>query len=251
MQCSDEVGMRRNIWLIFAFGIAATSSAFDDSCQSSTADCDDDPRLNYDVDFDDFPIPDDVDEAAVLEEMANGENGFFVIKNLFSAQDIRHARELVLYLVAKDAKSNRTDPKTSHAGKKALLPVRRNVLEKGPIFHKLAQHPILVSMAAKTMGSDFQLGTYAANTVLPGGRGQEPHLDYPYWDYFRRDVWPIPPKHRDIPFFLNMQVTLLLDDFTVENGATAVRPGSQRLPQYPWDRKDFEDNSIRVTGERL
>ncbi len=56
------------------------------------------------------------------------------------------------------------------------------------------------------LGADFQLGSVAANTIFPGGTGQEPHVDYPYWDYFKRDNWPVPPKHRDVPFFMNMQV---------------------------------------------
>ena len=31
----------------------------------------------------------------------------------------------------------------------------------------------------------------------------------------------------------------MLDDFTAENGATAVRPGTQIKSEYPWDSEDF------------
>ena len=56
------------------------------------------------------------------------------------------------------------------------------------------------------LGQDFQLGSVASNTIFPGGSGQEPHIDYPYWDYFKSENWPAAPKHKDIPFFMNLQV---------------------------------------------
>ena len=42
----------------------------------------------------------------------------------------------------------------------------------------------------------MQLGSIASNTIFPGGSGQEPHIDYPYWDYYNKKHWPFPPKHR-------------------------------------------------------
>ena len=50
------------------------------------------------------------------------------------------------------------------------------------------------------------MGSVASNTIFPGGSGQEPHIDYPYWDYFKSENWPAEPKHKDIPFFMNLQV---------------------------------------------
>ena len=41
-----------------------------------------------------------------------------------------------------------------------------------------------------------------------------------------RNHWPYPPKHKDIPFLMNMQTTVLLDPFTAKNGATAIRRGN-------------------------
>ena len=42
----------------------------------------------------------------------------------------------------------------------------------------------------------MQLGSIASNTIFPGGSGQEPHIDYPYWDYYNKEHWPFPPKHK-------------------------------------------------------
>ena len=45
-----------------------------------------------------------------------------------------------------------------------------------------------------------------------------PCVDYLYLDYYNKKHWPV----KDV-LYMNMQVTILLDDFTNTNGATAVR----------------------------
>ena len=71
-----------------------------------------------------------------------------------------------------------------------------NLLNKGRVFEKMVQHPTCLSIVRKILGDDMQLGSIASNTILPGGSGQEPHIDYPYWDYYNKKHWPFPPKHR-------------------------------------------------------
>ena len=68
------------------------------------------------------------------------------------------------------------------------------------------KHKTFYDNLAGFLGQDFQLGSVASNTIFPGGAGQEPHIDYPYWDYFKSENWPAAPKHKDIPFFMNLQV---------------------------------------------
>ena len=40
----------------------------------------------------------------------------------------------------------------------------------------------------------------------------------------------------------------MLDDFTAENGATAVRPGTQIKSEYPWDSEDFHKHKVQAVG---
>ena len=40
----------------------------------------------------------------------------------------------------------------------------------------------------------------------------------------------------------------MLDDFTAENGATAVRPGTQIKSEYPWDSEDFYKHKVQIEG---
>jgi ectoine hydroxylase-related dioxygenase (phytanoyl-CoA dioxygenase family) len=74
------------------------------------------------------------------------------------------------------------------------------------------------------LGSEFIMGSIAANRILPGGPGQEPHIDYPYWDYHSPESHP---ARINASFPLNAQATIMLDPFTEETGATAYVPGTQ------------------------
>jgi ectoine hydroxylase-related dioxygenase (phytanoyl-CoA dioxygenase family) len=59
------------------------------------------------------------------------------------------------------------------------------------------------------------------------------------------------PKNINASFPLNCQVTILLNDFTVENGATGVLPYTQKLCRYP-DEKDtikYFEECERMTGK--
>ena len=48
------------------------------------------------------------------------------------------------------------------------------------------QHPTILEINRRILGDDCQLGSIASNTIFPGGSGQEPHIDYPYWDYYNK-----------------------------------------------------------------
>ena len=102
------------------------------------------------------------------------------------------------------------------------------MLNKGDIFIPMVQHPFVMAVVEQILGDDFAMGSIASNTLLPGATGQEPHLDYPYWDFHNRKHWPLDPKTPATPFFMNCQATILLDDFTPLNGATGCLPGALR-----------------------
>ena len=121
-----------------------------------------------------------------------------------------------------------------------------NLLSKGKVFQKMVQHPVILNISNAILGQDSQISSLAANTVLPGMKGQQPHLDYPYY----RNFLPIDnPTLLDNAPPLALQFVTLLTDFNLENGGTAVRPETHIRPRYPDDAKDFFDNAIQMTGK--
>ena len=60
---------------------------------------------------------------------------------------------------------------------------------------------------------------------MPGYGGQEPHINYPYWDFYRNVTLPT-RINSSLP--LNAQAIILIDEFTYENSATALAPVYQK-----------------------
>ncbi|MEL6943218.1 MAG: phytanoyl-CoA dioxygenase family protein [Bacteroidota bacterium] len=165
---------------------------------------------------------------AYVEELLNGK-GYFILPQLFSDEEIKVARDLI-HLYSNVETNNATHFQGKNEDKIQLQRRVWNLLNKGDIFVKMVQHPILMQIGRASLGDEFCLGSIAVNRLLPGGPGQEAHIDYPYWDMYKVNSFPI---NVTPAFPMNLQVTVMLDDFTVENGATVVWPGSQKECRYP------------------
>ena len=213
-----------------------------------------DPRSTFDVDLKTFKLNKDIESKNVIQVITEGQ-GFDILKDLFEPQEIQHAKETIHYLIQKQGSKathfqviidvtawKLTKNKSFQGGDSARPDLQArvwNLLNKGKIFEKMVQHPTLLNITRSLIGDDMQLGSIASNTIFPGGSGQEPHIDYPYWDYYNKDHWPVPPKHPDVPYTMNVQWVIALDDLTEENGATSVRPNSQRKIEYPSNVQEY------------
>ncbi len=182
---------------------------------------------------------------ALIAELLTG-SGAIVIRDAFSATDIGRARDQIMHL------SSVEDDRETHfqgANPDSLHLQRRvwNLLNKGEVFEEMVQHPTVMEIISKFLGTAFIMGSVAANRLLPGGPGQEPHIDYPYWDMYKRDEFP---TNINSSYPLNAQATVLLDPFTTETGATAYLPYSQGTLRYPdaADREEFHQTAQRMVG---
>jgi ectoine hydroxylase-related dioxygenase (phytanoyl-CoA dioxygenase family) len=110
----------------------------------------------------------------------------------------------------------------------------------------MASHPVLMEILRKWLGTEFIMGSLAANRILPGGPGQEPHVDYPYWDFHSPETHPMGMNGS---FPMNAQVSIILDPFTEESGATGYVAGSQKELRYPTEADDFYGKCSQMTGE--
>ena len=71
-----------------------------------------------------------------------------------------------------------------------------------------------------------------------------PHCDYPYWDLNKAKTFPMGLNGS---YFMNCQSTIMLEDFTIENGATRVAPGTQVRGRFP-TAEEFDPIAIQTTG---
>jgi ectoine hydroxylase-related dioxygenase (phytanoyl-CoA dioxygenase family) len=92
-----------------------------------------------------------------------------------------------------------------------------NLVRRDPLFREALQQPEVIAVVEELLGRDCILHSFEARSALPGGGKQS--------------------LHRDMPFVpgmaLSINVVWMLDDFTLENGATRVVPGSHLRPDGP------------------
>lgn len=186
------------------------------------------------------------DPDIVIEELLNG-GGAVAISGLFTPEDIAEARAIVM------AHSENEAEKVTHfqgaAEQEGKINLQRrvwNLLAKGEVFSRMAAHPVLMEILRKFLGTEFIMGSIAANRILPGGPGQEPHVDYPYWDFHKPETHPVGFNGS---FPMNAQVSVILDPFTEQSGATAYVPGSQKQLRYPVTEDRFHESCERMLGE--
>jgi ectoine hydroxylase-related dioxygenase (phytanoyl-CoA dioxygenase family) len=96
------------------------------------------------------------------------------------------------------------------------------LLNKGQLFIDLALDPLVLTLMDHLLGFGFLLSNIDANIAGPGGQPMFMHAD----QSFVPPPWPW-------PFPLVANAMWMLDDFTPENGATRIVPGSHKLGYGP------------------
>lgn len=177
----------------------------------------------------------------IVQELMHGK-GYYVIEDAFDAATVAEAKARILELTARDPGGKRESAlstvlsETDHVW---------NLIDKGAVFERMVQQPKIVEIFSRILGSELKLGSFAARVLPPGGEAQLPHVDYPYWDMYDGHTFP---RNIGAGFYMNCQVTIMIDDFTVENGATMVAPGTQTLGSFP-DQESFDEKMIQTTGK--
>ena len=97
-----------------------------------------------------------------------------------------------------------------------------NVLAKTRIFDDLIEHPRLLALLDHLFEPNYLLSQAQAINITPGEEAQQLHFD----DSFYKIPRPRPA--------LAASVIWAIDDFTSENGATDIVPGS-----HTWDAETF------------
>ncbi|MET8842683.1 phytanoyl-CoA dioxygenase family protein [Streptomyces globisporus] len=93
-----------------------------------------------------------------------------------------------------------------------------SLVARSATARELIVHPLIKGVAREVLASstEFQLSQTQLISAHPGSVAQKPHKDELVWDFF-----PFAPDHH-----VMCQFFWALTDFTEENGATRVAPGS-------------------------
>jgi ectoine hydroxylase-related dioxygenase (phytanoyl-CoA dioxygenase family) len=111
-----------------------------------------------------------------------------------------------------------------------------DLLTKDITFCKTLEDPRLQQIIASILGEHWIMYAYTSSSLPPSGTnyGSRIHVDSPRWI----NRYPT-----------NIGVIWALDDFTLENGATYVLPGSHNTALVPTEEL-FNKNSVRLTCKK-
>ncbi|WP_068182720.1 phytanoyl-CoA dioxygenase family protein [Mycobacterium sp. UM_CSW] len=154
-----------------------------------------------------------VDPAIVDADMAAlDRDGYVIWENLLSPDECRRIRDEVT-------------PWLAHTGRNSFEGRRTqriySVLSRTRVCDRLADHPRVLAVLDRLLMANYLLSALQAINIQPGESPQLPHHD----DGF----YPI-PRPRDP---LAAATIWAIDDFTADNGATVVLPGSHRWGRRP------------------
>ncbi|OBI52166.1 phytanoyl-CoA dioxygenase family protein [Mycobacterium sp. E796] len=154
-----------------------------------------------------------VDPAIVDADMAAlDRDGYVIWENLLSPEECQRIRDEVT-------------PWLAHTGRNSFEGRRTqriySVLSRTRVCDRLADHPRVLAVLDRLLMANYLLSALQAINIQPGESPQLPHHD----DGF----YPI-PRPRDP---LAAATIWAIDDFTADNGATVVLPGSHRWGRRP------------------
>ena len=110
-----------------------------------------------------------------------------------------------------------------------------NLPAKLPQCARLMEDPFLLPLLAATLKEDFILSDISATSIGP-------HTDGGYW-HVDAPLTMLPEPLPDV--VLAVQTAWMLDDFTPENGATRVVPGSHRTLKKPaWGYEPMDGETV-------
>lgn len=147
----------------------------------------------------------------VTEDIRSYErDGYVVLENAVGADALDRIRAELSPWLGNDAFRGRNDFEGFLSNRVYAL------LAKAPAIAMLVEHPWVIAMLDRLLLPNFLLSANLAINLLPGETAQQFHID----DDFYRVGRPRQP--------ISVSAIWAIDEFTGENGATEVIPGSHR-----------------------
>lgn len=144
-------------------------------------------------------------------------DGYVLVENVLDATTLQQVRDRVEELYETEGENAGAEFRLEPGARRLA-----NLVDKGEIFERLIANEIILNLVRQVLGDNFKLSSFNARSANPHSSDAQP---------LHCDAGAVP----DDTGFWVCNTIWLLDDFTPENGATRVIPGSQNWRQLPQD----------------
>jgi ectoine hydroxylase-related dioxygenase (phytanoyl-CoA dioxygenase family) len=141
--------------------------------------------------------------------------GYVIVEKVLDPGILSQVRDRVEYLYALEGEHAGSEFRYEPGSRRLA-----NLVDKGEIFERLVAIPRILELVAHVLGNRFKLSSFNARSANPHSNEAQP---------LHCDAGALP----DTAGFWVCNTIWLLDDFTAENGATRIIPGSQKWSQLP------------------
>jgi hypothetical protein len=152
--------------------------------------------------------------VSATEQRALDEDGCLVLPGFIPADLLARLRQRVDQLYDEEWEAAGSEFK-QEPGCRRLA----NLVDKGEVFRAVIAHPRALGYVRHVLGPDVKLSSLNARSVQPGGGAQPLHTDM--------------AAVADAKGYWACNTIWLLDDYTPDNGALRVVPGSHRWGKLP------------------
>ena len=153
------------------------------------------------------------------------EHGVCRLDNALRPGELEALRAALKAAASADAKENRSYLYCEGRNQRIWT-----LFNRDECFLRLLENGLALGVVRAVLGPDALVSNLSANITGPGGTAMAPHWDQDWAD-------------RPWPHALVAHVIWMIDDFTVDNGATFVAPGSHLMNKPP-----EADCMVPVTG---
>ena len=161
--------------------------------------------------------------------------GFTLLRDVIPTDEVNELRRLSMALATDERASGRGAMYLDDRAQRVW-----NLVNKDEPFEGANQHPRILAAMEYLLGEDCTLSSFTVNIINPEANEGGLHIDYP--------LRLMPDPRPSFPLIANS--VWLLDDFTLENGATRCVPGSHlRLEGGPEPGVKYDDE-VQVCGPK-
>jgi ectoine hydroxylase-related dioxygenase (phytanoyl-CoA dioxygenase family) len=143
------------------------------------------------------------------------QDGFTILTDFLSPARVAALRDEVERLYAEEGERAGSEFRQEPNSRRLA-----NLVDKGPLFRQMVAVPQILDQIAEVLGPKFKLSSLNARSANAHSDSAQP---------LHCDMGAIPDEHG----YWVCNTVWMLDDFTTENGALRVVPGSHRLGQLP------------------